>query len=115
MLAEQWTRWTDAAMRNETPREAPGRESKRAEAITTNSGGEPSSHEDEPSILSMMGAGTARKTIQPTSYAAKRRQTSVRLGAYARGTITDTPKRILHFPRPCVPSAKLMLAGACAP
>jgi hypothetical protein len=56
MLTGQWTRKADVAKRLETPRKAPGLY--RADAGTTNSGGEPSSREDEPA-LNKAGAGIA--------------------------------------------------------
>jgi hypothetical protein len=60
---QMWTRWIDAAKRKGTPRKAPGRESKRADVDTTNSGGEPSSHEDEPAFFTECGGRHRRKTI----------------------------------------------------
>ena len=55
-----WTRWADVAKRCGTPWKAPGQH--RADAGTTNSGGEPSSREDEPSIFTDRGGRYRRKT-----------------------------------------------------
>ena len=63
MLVGKWTRWIDVAKRNQTPWEAPGSESERADADTTNSGGERSAHEDDPGFFGIRDDGTARNTI----------------------------------------------------
>lgn len=60
-VRRMWTRGVDVAKRLETPRKAPGQY--RADAGTTNSGGEPSSREDEPSIFTDGGGRYRRKTI----------------------------------------------------
>lgn len=60
MPIEPWTRWADVAKRQETPRKAPGQH--RADAGTTNSGGEPSSREDEPYVFTDAGGRYRRKT-----------------------------------------------------
>jgi len=61
MLTGTWTRRADVAMRYGNPKE--GARGTRADVGTTNSGGEPSSREDEPEFFTEDGGRYRRKTI----------------------------------------------------